>query len=39
MEPTSNQVRNHYSPKNEEAHLERVLAFKKEANLHYPSNV
>jgi len=26
MEPTASQVRNHYSQKNQEAHLERVLA-------------
>jgi len=39
MEPTPSQVRNHYSQKNQEAHLERALAFKKATNLHFPSNV
>jgi len=39
MEPTPSQVRNHYSQKNQKAHLERALAFKKAANLHCPSNV
>jgi len=39
MEPTPRQVRNHYAQKNQEAHLERALAFKKAANLHCPSNV
>ena len=39
MEPTTRQVRNHYSQKNHKAHLERVLAFKKAANLLCPSNV
>jgi len=39
MEPTPSQVRNHYSQKNPEAHLERALAFKKAANLHCLSNV
>jgi hypothetical protein len=39
MEPTPSQVRNHYSQKNQEAHLERALAFKKAANRHFPSNV
>ena len=38
MEPIPSQVRNHYSQKNQEAHLERALAFKKAANLHWPSN-
>jgi len=39
MEPTPSKVRNHYSQKNQEAHIERALAFKKAANLHCPSNV
>jgi len=39
MEPTPSQVRNHYSQKKQEAHLDRALAFKKAANLHIPSNV
>jgi hypothetical protein len=39
MEPTPSQVRNHYSQKNQEAHLERALAFRKGANLDWPSNV
>jgi len=39
MEPMPSMVRNHYSQKNQEAHLERALAFKKAANLHCPSNV
>jgi hypothetical protein len=41
MEPTARQVRNHYSQKNQEAHLERALAraFKKTANSHCQSNV
>jgi len=39
MEPTPDQVRNHYSYKNRKAHLERALAFKQAANLHCPSNV
>jgi len=39
MEPMPCQVRNHYSQKNQEAHLERALAFKKGANLRCPSNV
>jgi len=39
MEPTPSQVRNHYSQKNQESHLKRALAFKKEAHLHCPSNV
>jgi len=39
MELTPSQVRNHYSQQNQEAHLERPLAFKKAANLHSPSNV
>jgi len=33
------QVRNHYSQKNQAAHLERALAFKKAADLHSPSNL
>jgi len=37
MEPMPSQVRNHYSQKNQEAHLERVLTFRKAANLHCPS--
>jgi len=41
MEPTASQVRNHYSQKNQEAHLERALAraLQKTANLHCQSNV
>jgi hypothetical protein len=41
MEPTASQVRNHYSQKNQEAHLERALAraLQKTANLHSQSNV
>jgi len=39
MEPTPSQVRNHYSQKNQEAHLARALAFKKAASHHFPSNV
>jgi len=39
MEPMPSQVTNHYSQKNQEAHLERALAFKKAANRHFPPNV
>ena len=39
MEHTPSQVRNHYSQMNQEAHLERALAFNTAANLHCPSNV
>jgi hypothetical protein len=41
IEPTASQVRNHYSQKNQEAHLERALAraLQKTANLHCQSNV
>jgi hypothetical protein len=41
MEPTASQVRNHYSQKNQEAHLEQALALalQKTANLHCQSNV
>jgi hypothetical protein len=41
MEPTASQVRNQYSQKNQEAHLERALAraLQKTANLHCQSNV
>jgi len=39
MEPTPSQVRNHYSQRNQEVHLERALTFKKAANLDCPSNV
>ena len=39
MEPMSSQVRNHHSQKNQEAHLERALRFKKAANPRCPSNV
>jgi len=41
MEPTASQVRNHYSQKNQEAHLERALAraSQQTANLHCRSNV
>jgi hypothetical protein len=38
MEPMPSQVRNHYSQKNQEAHLASALAFKKEANLCFPFN-
>jgi len=38
MEPMPCQVSNHYWKKNQEAHLERALTFKKAANLHCPSN-
>jgi hypothetical protein len=41
MEPTASQVRNHYSQKNQEAHLERALAraLQKTANHYCQSNV
>jgi len=41
MEPTASQVRNHYSQKNPEAHLERALAraLKQTANVHCRSNL
>jgi len=39
IEPTPSQVRNHYSQNNQEEHIERALAFKKAANLHFPSDV
>jgi len=39
MEPTPSQVRNHYSQKNQEAHLEKALAFNKEAKFRSPSTV
>ena len=39
MEPTPSQLRNHYSQKNQKAHLEKALTFKKAANLHCPTNV
>jgi hypothetical protein len=41
MEPTARQVRNHYSLKNQKAHLERALAraLQKTANLHCQSNI
>jgi len=39
MEHTPSQVKNHYFRNNQEAHLERALAFKKAANLHCPSSV
>ena len=41
MEPTASQVRNHYSQKNQAAHLERALAraSQKTSNLHCQSNV
>jgi len=39
MEPMPSQVRNRYWQKNQEAHGERALGFKKAANLHCPSNV
>jgi len=38
-EPTPSQVRNHYSEKNQEAHLDRPLALKRASNLHFSSNV
>jgi len=38
MEPMPSLVRNHYSQKNQEAHLGRVLALKKAANLCCPSH-
>ena len=39
MEPMPSQVRNHHSQNNQEAHLERALAFQKAAIHHGPSNV
>jgi len=41
MEPMASLVRNHYSQKNQEAHLERALAraLQKTANFHSQSNV
>jgi hypothetical protein len=41
MEPRASKVRNQYSPKNQEAHLERAhaQAFNKTANFHCRSNV
>jgi len=39
IEPTPRQVRNLHSQKNQEAHLEWTLAFKKAANHDCPSNV
>jgi len=33
------QMRNHYSQRNQEAHLQTALAFKKAANVHCPTNV
>jgi len=39
IEPMPSQVRNHYSQKNQEVHLERALAFKKAVNLCCPSIV
>jgi len=39
MEPTPSQVRNSYSQKSHEAHLERALAFQNAANLYCLSNV
>ena len=41
IEPMPSHVRNYYSQKNQESHLERalVLTFKKPANLHCPSNI
>jgi len=41
MEPTPSQVRNHYSQKNQETHVERALAHasQKTANLDCRSNV
>jgi len=39
MERTPIQVWNHYSPKNQDPHLTRSLAFKNAANRHVSSNV
>jgi len=39
MESMPSLVKNHYSQKNREAHLERALAFMTEANLDCPQNV
>jgi len=39
MRPTPSQVRDYYSLKNQEAHLQRALACKQAANLGYPSYV
>jgi hypothetical protein len=39
MELMPSQVRNHYSQKSQEPHLEGALAFKKAANRHCPLNV
>jgi len=41
MEPTTSQVRNHYSEENQEAHLGRALVcpFRKRANRNCQSNV
>jgi len=40
MEPSAREVMNHYTQKNQEAHLERALAgaLQKTANLHCQSN-
>jgi hypothetical protein len=38
LEPMPSKVQSHYSQKNQEAHLDRALAFKKGANLLCPSN-
>jgi len=39
MKPMPSQVRNHYSQKNQEAHLERAHAYKKAAHLRRQSNL
>jgi hypothetical protein len=41
MEPTASQVRNYYAQKNQEAQLERAIAYalQKTANRHCDSNV
>jgi len=38
MESMPSQLRNHYSQKNQEAHLEKQLVYKKAANCHCPTN-
>jgi len=39
IESIPSQVRHHYLQKNQEAHLERALKFKKAASPHCPSNI
>ena len=39
MDPSPSYRKNHYSRENQEAHIERALAFKKPDNHHCPSNV